>query len=461
MSYAECRVVAAAFNKHKSHSGNIALELGVARSTSLHRVESAKRLYPKLFKTFEPAKGGAMPLADELAAGAFEVFKASGYNMGAAAKTARLHQATFRKRVETHCRRTGIDLATLKYEQSIDSRAAEHHERETERTTAAQLKDAIKRVAELQDRLKDLEWADNVSFKPAEWTFVERVNRKREHMPELFTSDWQVGEVIRESETEAGYGYSPQIFVERYRRMIDTVDYLSHHHGGSGWVYPGIIYLRGGDTLDGAIHPDDQGEQTMTPLQCVELVFEEESAGLEKLADSFGKVEVKTPGSAGNHDRTTKKSVSKKAFAHNYDRLIHKMLVNHFRRDPRVTFQTSESFDIRYKIYDQSVILTHGDHMSGGGGTGFIGPIANILKGWQKVVQEQAALGFIVHQVRSGHYHTPFWTPYGWGNGCMPGYSEFAKSYRMRPSPPMQLFGFHHHKRGLVDMKPLVLTENA
>jgi hypothetical protein len=36
----------------------------------------------------------------------------------------------------------------------------------------------------------------------------------------------------------------------------------------------------------------------------VELVFEEESRGLELLADSFGKVEVKTPGSAGNHDRT-------------------------------------------------------------------------------------------------------------------------------------------------------------
>jgi hypothetical protein len=71
--------------------------------------------------------------------------------------------------------------------------------------------------------------------------------------------------------------------------------------------------------------------------------------GLEKLADSFGKVEVKTPGSAGNHDRTNKKPVSKKAFAHNYDRLIHKMLVNHFRRDKRVTFQTSESFDIRYR----------------------------------------------------------------------------------------------------------------
>lgn len=334
-----------------------------------------------------------------------------------------------------------------------------HRAEQGRREVEAKYKDAVRQLALVEDRLRDLEWANNVSFKPADWTFRAHANKKREHIPELFTSDQQVGEVIRESETEAGYGYSPQIYVERHRRLIDTVNYLSHHHGGSGWQYPGLIYLRGGDTIDGSIHPEDAGEQTLTPLQCVELVFEEEARGLELLAESFGKVEVKTPGSAGNHDRTNMKPVSKKAFAHNYDRLIHKMLVNHFRRDKRVTFQTSESFDIRYTIYDQNVLLTHGDRMSAGGGTGFIGPIANILKGWQKVVMEQAALGFTVHQTRSGHYHTPFFTPYGWGNGCYPGYSEFAKSHRMRPTPPMQLFGFHHHKRGLVDMKPLVLVD--
>lgn len=343
--------------------------------------------------------------------------------------------------------------------QTLDQDVALHRSRENEAAYKAKLKDAVRQLAIVEERLRDLEWANNVSFKPAAWTFETRRNRKREHTPELFTSDFQAGEVIRESETEAGYGFSPDIFRQRYRRMIDTVNYLSHHHGGSGWYYPGIIYLRGGDTIDGSIHPEDSGEQTMTPLECVGMVFEEESAGIEKLAESFGRVEVKTPGSAGNHDRTNKKPVSKKAFAHNYDRLIHKMLVNHFRRDKRVTFQTSESFDIRYNIYDQNVLLTHGDRMSAGGGTGFIGPIANILKGWQKVVQEQAALGYIVHQVRTGHYHTPFWTPYGWGNGCLPGYSEFAKSFRMRPTPPLQLFGFHHHKRGLVDIKPLVLVD--
>jgi hypothetical protein len=409
LHYDVIRATAALWNKHQGNINQMSFACEQPRPTLQHRVQEGKRRYPHLFKDFPTPVGGP---------------KASITHPRTVAQDTELHRA-----------------------------------QQEARESTAKYKDAVREMSLLQDRLKDLEWANNVSFKPADWTFAERVNRKREHIPELFTSDHQVGEVIRETETEAGYGYSPEIYVSRYRRMIETVDYLAHHHGGSGWQYPGIIYLRGGDTIDGSIHPEDSGEQILSPLQCVELVAEEEASGIEKLADSFGKVEVKTPGAGGNHDRTGKKPVSKKAFAHNYDRLIHKMLVNHFRKDKRVTFQTSESFDIRYKIYDQNVILTHGDRMSGGGGTGFIGPIANILKGWQKVVTEQAALGFTVHQVRSGHFHTPFWTPYGWGNGCLPGYSEFAKSYRMRPTPPLQLFGFHHHKRGLVDMKPLVLVE--
>jgi hypothetical protein len=401
------RATAKLYNEAAGNQQRAADKAGVPRCTFLSRVRIVRDKHPTWLKKFPPARG-ATPASEP---------------------------------------------RTLEQDQRL------HRAEQTARESDARYKDAVKQLNIVEDRLRDLEWANNVSFKPAEWTFMERVNRKREHIPELFGSDWQVGEVIRETETEAGYGYSPQIFVERYRRMIDTVDYLAHHHGGNGWQYPGIIYLRGGDTIDGGIHPEDAGEQTMAPLQCVELVAEEEAAGIEKLAKSFGKVEVKTPGSGGNHDRSLKKPVSKKAFAHNYDRLIHKMLVNHFRKDKRVTFQTSESFDIRYKIYDQNIMLTHGDRMSGGGGTGFIGPIANILKGWQKVVQEQAALGFKIDQMRTGHFHTPFWTPYGWGNGCLPGYSEFAKSFRMRPTPPLQLFGFHHHKRGLVDMKPLVLAE--
>lgn len=409
LSYSDIRHVAKFYNANKGNMTTAATDAGMPRSQFRDRVAVGRNRYPKLFGSFDPPRRGAEP-------------------------------------------KPAAEPRTL--DQDIRLHRAEQAARESD----ARYKDALRQLSLMEDRLKDLEWANNVSFKPADWTYMERVDRKREHIPELFTSDFQAGEVVRETETEAGYGYSPELFRQRYRRMIDTTDYLAHHHGGNGWDYPGIIYLRGGDTIDGNIHPEDGGNGTLTNVETTELVFEEEAAGIEKLAESFGKVEVKTPGAAGNHDRDVKKPVSKKAFAHSFDRLIHKMLVNHFRKDKRVTFQTSESFDIRYQIYEQNILLTHGDRMGAGGGTGFIGPAATILKGWQKVVQEQAALGYRVDQMRNGHFHYPFWMPFGISNGCLPGYSEFAKTFRMRPTPPVQMLSFHHRKRGMVDLKPLVLV---
>jgi hypothetical protein len=278
-------------------------------------------------------------------------------------------------------------------------------------------------------------------------------------MPYLLTSDFQIGEVIRADETEAGYGYDSSVFRSRYRRMIDTTIYLAFQHGGQGWTYPGIIYARGGDTISGAIHDELKETDDLTPIEAVECAFEEESAGIHKLADAFGKVEVKTPGSAGNHDRNLMKPTTKKASAHSYDRLIAYMLRREFNTDKRVTFQTSRSFDVRFPIYNKTILLTHGDRMGSGGGQGFVGPAATILRGVQKVLMEQAALGFHVDRVDHGHFHYPMLLDFVLSNGCMPGYSEFAKQFRMRPTPPQQSLLFHHPKRGMVDFKPIHLAE--
>lgn len=403
-SYAAIRATAKAYNEALGNITRAAEIAGSSRETYRSQYREGSRRYPALFQVFAPATSAPEPTTLEQ------------------------------------------DVAR--------ARRQEEHE-----GAKSKLRDAIKTIASLEDKIKEYEWAAKASFEPAEWSLRKRKDQKREHIPYLLTSDFQIGEVIRAEETEAGYGYDSSIFRSRYRQMIDVTIYLSFQHGGKGWTYPGIIYARGGDTISGAIHDELKETDDLTPIEAVECAFEEESAGIRKLAEAFGRVDVKAPGSGGNHDRITFKPQSKNTGAHSYDRLVSYMLRREFNKDPRVTFQVSDSFDVRFNIYDLKILLTHGDRMGSSGGQGFIGPMATIMRGAQKVIMEQATLGHHVDRVDHGHFHTPGYNGWVLSNGCMPGYSEYAKQYRMRPAPPTQFLLYHHHAHGVVDIKPLILTE--
>lgn len=346
-----------------------------------------------------------------------------------------------------------------KLERTLDEDVALTRAQSQDRFSQARLKDALREMARLQDELNDLRWASTAGFTPAEWTLAPRVGAKSEHTPSLLTSDFQAGEVIRAEETEAGYGYDSDTFRRRYRHLIQTTIDLCHSHGGTGWSYPGIIYERGGDAISGGIHEELADTDDMTPIEAVQCVFEEEAAGIHHLAEAFGRVEVKSPDAAGNHDRNTHKPRSKNAAGHSYDLMISFMLQREFRNDKRVSFQTSRSFDVLFPIYQKNVLLTHGDRIGSRGGQGFIGPAATILRGAQKVIAEQASLGRHVDVVHVGHFHTPLVYDFVIANGCLPGYSEYAKAFRMRPTDPQQYLLFHHPKRGLVDIRPVNLRD--
>lgn len=349
----------------------------------------------------------------------------------------------------------GVEAARNRLRDAYGSELDLIRERSAHAETRDQLRETQARVVQLEDRISKLDYVANASRSPATWTLKDRVAAKNEHIPLLFVSDAQIGEVIDPKETEYGRGYNTKIFRQRYRQLIDTTIYLSTEHVGD-WTYPGIVYLRGGDTISGDIHDELQATNDMTPIQACEVAFEEESAGIYHLLEAFGRVEVKDVG-GGNHDRGTKKPWSKQANARSYDRLIAAMLRREFKNEERVSFQVTESPDIFFPIYDKGVLATHGDKIGAGGGTGFIGPGATILKGAQKVAMEQQSLGRTVDLVMVGHFHTMLLTRHVIANGCFPGYSEFAKMFRFRPEPPSQLLTYWHKRHGLVDIRPIAL----
>lgn len=308
------------------------------------------------------------------------------------------------------------------------------------------LEESKARIIALEDKLADYEALAKRGSRPAEWT-VRPPAASLEHIPYLLTSDAQVGEVIRPEETDCSHGYDADTYRRRYREMIESSIHICRLR--SNFIYPGIIYARGGDTISGGIHEELAETDDLTPIEAVEVAFEEEAGGILRLADEFGKVEVKSV--SGNHDRNTARPRGKGRHAHSYDRLVEYMLRREFMRDDRVTFQTSESPDCYFQVYNQAILLTHGDNIGSSGGQGFIGPAATIMRGAQKILMEQNALGRRVDEVHVGHFHTALQLGYALANGCFPGYSEYAKGkIRPRPEAPSQWLVFYHPEYGPV-----------
>lgn len=405
-----------------------------------------------------------MKHTDEELRQTWAIYEKAGYNTVVAAAAAGVSRTTMRDRIHAAKTRLGVTAPKKPIECAADAEERvtiateleEHKRREKEKHAEALYKDALAEITKLQEQVEALSYYAKASPRPAEWATPARTAKASEHMPYLFTSDAQIGEVIRREETEHGRGYSSQIYVERHRHLISTAIYLAQEHSGSSWKFPGIIYARGGDTISGGIHEELRDTDDLTPIEACELAFEEESAGILKLVETFGRVEVKDCG-GGNHDRTTMKPRSKKANAHSYDRLISSWLRREFRNNDRVTFQCTESPDVFFPIYDRNVLLTHGDKIGSRGGHGFIGPAATIMRGAQKVVLEQSAMGRKVDEVHVGHFHQFFYAVWVLCNGCYPGYSEYAKMNRLRPGPAEQTLAFYHPRRGLVDLKRIVL----
>jgi len=410
-------------------------------------------------------------VSDDVIKATWEAYEAAGFSKQVAAAGLGVDESTVRRHVAQAKERFGyeeeaesvdVEGAKRRIQTNLEKRTAEedialHRAKANEKAAVAKYKDILRENERLEDRLKELEWASRLSLEPAEWATPRRSAKKSEHMPYLFISDEQVGEVIDPAETEHAVGYNVDTFKRRHRYLIDTACYLAKEHTGSAWRFPGIILSLGGDAISGAIHDELAQTDDLTPLEAVEVVAEERIAAIRQLKEVFGRVDIKSV--IGNHGRTTKKPHSKKADALNHERTINYLVGREFAKDDKVTMQVSRSPDVYFPIYNRNVLLTHGDKIGSRGGQGFVGPAATIIRGAQKVILEQAAIGRHIDEVHNGHFHTFMRLSWLWSNGCMPGYSEFAKMNRMRPEPPQQGMAFYHPTRGEVDLKRIDLSE--
>ena len=163
----------------------------------------------------------------------------------------------------------------------------------------------------------------------------------------------------------------------------------------------------------------------------------------------------------GNHSRLTLKPQSKRRAAHNLD-----LLVADFAEaavcgagigPEAVEFYATEGPDAYFSVYGWNFGLTHGDAMGVGGGKGYIGPIAPIVKGHRLLIDSAMKTHRRVHVVLSAHYHTTARTPFGYANGSVIGYGEYARDLRADPEPAKQNMLTVHRDHGVIAHQELML----
>lgn len=362
------------------------------------------------------------------------------------------------RRLANQVTKLRADLAAEKRRKAPTEATLESRERRRyeDRITALgrQLKDAHREMNAAEDVRRVIFKLADQPIDPPGWTVPSAPSKSRPGIPVLFASDFQWGEKIKANELDGINAFSAEIARARYKRLIErTVDLCCHHMVNPD--YPGIVYLRGGDMISGEIHDELRETNDLQSIPAAVDLAEQEATGIRILAQKFGRVHVISV--PGNHGRTTVKPHAKRFVETNYDYLIACMLEREFRGDKRVTFKSPMSGDARFALFGWWFLLTHGDRIGSSGGQGFIGPAATITRGMKKLVDYYSALGQHIDWVLLGHFHTRMELEYGLSNGSLPGYSEYAKQFRMKPQPPEQWLFFVHPVHGITCRWPIGL----
>lgn len=314
-------------------------------------------------------------------------------------------------------------------------------------------KDALRRDLDQAEDLRESVFGLTAQdFGAPRWP-TQKPGRKadRLHIPILFTSDFQYGEVVDPSEMDGMNAFNKRIFAQRYAAMIDkTIKWAEAIEQGWGARYDhGAIYLRGGDAISGEIHDELRETNDATVRGALMELAALEMLGIRRLREKFGYVHVISI--PGNHGRTTVRPRSKGYVNLNFETLLADLIQAKFNREPGVTFDTPASGFARFDACGWVFELRHGDRMGAGGGTGFIGAPAPITKGHLRTRLAAATTGRMVDYVLTGHLHTSMKLPRGFANGSMVGFNEFARGLNLDPDCAKQwlIFASPRHVYGV------------
>ena len=271
----------------------------------------------------------------------------------------------------------------------------------------------------------------------------------------LHISDIQYGEVIDIDAMDGVNSYNIEIANARIARYFQKAHrFLTDLWQGS--EPEEVILLLNGDMVSGALHHELDRTDAVRPMVAAKMVAEQLIAGITLLIEAGFRLRViNTP---GNHGRLTLKPESKDHVLHNLDTLVGWFIEMAFADVPEfVSVRYSKSVDALFSVFSFPMVVTHGDRVGSRGGQGFIGPIATISKGHQKILTDYARRGIYPYKVFTAHFHTNVSTEHGYANGCIAGPSEYSRDGRMTISPATQDYFVVHEDHGVIEHRQIIV----
>lgn len=321
-----------------------------------------------------------------------------------------------------------------------------------EREGAVQaLKEMAGRVELLEKRAALIEGLADLVPRPPKWTTSKR-NQHDRAIAYAPGSDWHLDEVVNPDEMSGVNAFNreiAQLRLERYYRKLAEMP----EHFGLNWE--GIVHGLNGDIFTGEIHEELKDTNEAPILASLLYWVEHVAAGIDLLADTYGKVHV--PVTVGNHGRRSRRSRAKGRATDNFDWLFGHMVSREFKDDDRVTFQIPESFDVQFDIYETTIRQEHGDGFKGGNGiAGIFSPIA---RGHAKRQNTAMAIDQPFDLLSIGHFHQYINGP-RWGiNGSLKGFDEYAKIEGFGFEVPSQAFCVVTPKHGITWRGPIYVAD--
>lgn len=271
----------------------------------------------------------------------------------------------------------------------------------------------------------------------------------------LGLSDLHLDEVVDPAQVDGYNAYDRDIAQLRLEQVGQrTLKLLDHYVAGVD--IKGLVIFSLGDLLSGLIHEELRETNVGTVMQAVVYWVPQLAALLELLAEDY---RVHLVGVTGNHDRNTRKPVHKNRAQDSFDWIIYHWLADHFKGDPRITIQISDSPDARVDVQGTQFLATHGDQFRGG--SGIAGSLSPLLLGQHRktrrdVAYQRAGLGPAFDHLVMGHFHQYFAGKGLIMSGTMKGYDEYAYNNNFEPEPPSQALWIVSPRHGVTMHMPVL-----